>query len=89
MGNPIGDENGGSCMLVFSRKNQESLVIGGSDGFQRVVKVTVLEIRGENVKLGFEADGDVSVQRLEVWKRIRASRQADNPTGPPAEPVAW
>ena len=43
-------------MLVLSRKNQESVVVGGSDGFHRLFKVKVLEIRGANVKLGFEVD---------------------------------
>ena len=43
-------------MLVLSRKNQESVVIGGADGFRRLMKVTVLGIRGTNVKLGFEVD---------------------------------
>ena len=59
-------------MLVLSRKNQESVVIGGSDGFHRLFKVKVLEIRGANVKLGFEVDADVPVHRAEVWERIRA-----------------
>jgi carbon storage regulator len=59
-------------MLVLSRKNQESVVIGGADGFQRLMKVTVLGIRGANVKLGFEVDADVPVHRSEVWERIRA-----------------
>ena len=59
-------------MLVLSRKNQQSVVVGGANGFQRLLKVTVLGIRGGNVKLGFEVDGDVPVHRLEVWERIRA-----------------
>jgi carbon storage regulator len=63
-------EKGGSTMLVLSRKNRESVVIGGSDGVHRLVKVTVLGIRGTNVKLGFEADADVPVHRAEVWERI-------------------
>ena len=58
-------------MLVLSRKNRESVVVGGADGFQRLLKVTVLDIRGANVKLGFEADADVLVHRSEVWERIR------------------
>ena len=62
-------------MLVLSRKNQESVVIGGSDGFQRLFKVKVLEIRGVNVKLGFEVDADVPVHRAEVWERINADNQ--------------
>jgi carbon storage regulator CsrA len=60
-------------MLVLSRKNQESLVVGGSDGFHRLLRVKVLELRGANVKLGFEVDADVSVDRAEVWERINAN----------------
>ena len=57
-------------MLVLSRKNRESVVVGGADGFHRLLKVTVLDIRGANVKLGFEVDPDVPVHRGEVWERI-------------------
>jgi carbon storage regulator CsrA len=66
-------------MLVLSRKNQESVVIGGADGFHRLLKVTVLGIRGAIVKLGFEVDADVPVHRAEVWERIRA--EAGQTTG--------
>ena len=59
-------------MLVLSRKNQESVVIGGSDGFHRLLKVTVLGIQGKYVKLGFEVDPGVPVHRSEVWERINA-----------------
>jgi carbon storage regulator CsrA len=59
-------------MLVLSRKNQESVVVGGASGFDRLLKVTVLEIRGGKVKLGFEVDIDVPVHRSEVWERINA-----------------
>jgi carbon storage regulator CsrA len=60
-------------MLVLSRKNRESVVIGGTDGFHRLLKVTVLGIQGANVKLGFEVDASVPVHRSEVWERIRAA----------------
>ena len=46
-------------MLVLSRKNRESVVVGGSDGFDRLLKVTVLDIRAGQVRLGFEVDRDV------------------------------
>ena len=59
-------------MLVLSRKNRQSVVVGGADGFPRLLKVTVLDIRGSNVRLGFEVDHDVPVHRSEVWERIRA-----------------
>ena len=63
-------------MLVLSRKSRESVVVGGADGFHRLLKVTVLGIQGTNVKLGFEVDADVPVHRSEVWERINASGQA-------------
>jgi carbon storage regulator CsrA len=45
------------------------------------LKVTVLEIRGTNVKLGFEADSDVPVHRAEVWERICAGDQTKTESG--------
>jgi carbon storage regulator len=59
-------------MLVLSRKTLESVVIGGADGLHRLLKVTVLDIRGARVRLGFEVDADVPVHRMEVWERIQA-----------------
>jgi carbon storage regulator CsrA len=59
-------------MLVLSRKDQESVVVGGADGFHRLLKVTVLGIHGTNVELGFEVDPDVPVHRSEVWERVRS-----------------
>jgi carbon storage regulator len=70
-----------STMLVLARKNRESVVVGGVDGFPRLLKVTVLEISGGKVKLGFEVDADVPVHRLEVWERIQAERGTDVPAG--------
>ena len=60
-------------MLVLSRKIQESVVIGGCDGFERLLKVTVVEIEGGRVRLGFQVDKDVPVHRWEVWERILAA----------------
>jgi carbon storage regulator len=68
-------------MLVLTRKSQETVVVGGADGFEAILKVTVLRIKGGSVLLGFEAADDVPVHRLEVWERIRASgAPSDNPT---------
>jgi len=44
-------------MLVLSRKHCESVVVGDPDGVERLLKVTVLEIHGGRVRLGFEAGG--------------------------------
>jgi carbon storage regulator len=59
-------------MLVLSRKRQESVVVGGSIGFTRLLKVTVLEINGGTVRLGFEAPPDIPVHRSEIWDKLVA-----------------
>ena len=73
-------------MLVLSRKSRESVVVGGSASFHRLLKVTVLDVRGTNVRLGFEVDASVPVHRLEVWERIngngRAGRLAEGLAAP-------
>jgi carbon storage regulator CsrA len=47
-------------------------MIGGTDGFHSLLKVTVLGIRGTKVRLGFEVDANIPVHRSEVWERVRA-----------------
>jgi carbon storage regulator len=47
-------------MLVLSRKLSESIVIDGH------IKVTVVEIRGDKIRLGIEAPRDVAVWREEL-----------------------
>ena len=58
-------------MLVLSRKRLESVVVGGAVGFERLLTVTVLELRGDSVRLGFEVDSSVPVHRWEVWEKLR------------------
>lgn len=59
-------------MLVLSRKKDEIVVIGDD------VTVRVLEIRGDKVRLGFEAPDDVPVHRLEVWEAIRRQESSES-----------
>lgn len=59
-------------MLVLSRKSRESVVIGDHNRFQRMLKVTVIEIKPGRVTLGFEVDEDVAVHCSELWRRICA-----------------
>lgn len=63
-------------MLVLTRKSLESVVIGGGGGFEGLLKVTVLDIQGTKVRLGFEVDANVPIHRLEVWKRLHAEAQS-------------
>ena len=65
-------------MLVLARKSRESIVVGGADNLNQMVRVTVVEVRKGIVKLGFEANDDVAIYREEVWDRIRAERQTLN-----------
>lgn len=51
-------------MLVLSRKKNESIVINDN------VIVTVVDVRGDKVRLGVEAPRDVSVHRQEVLEAI-------------------
>jgi carbon storage regulator CsrA len=66
-------------MLVLSRKSRESVVVGGAEGFARTLTVTVLDIKGGTVRLGFEADADIPVNRLEVWERKHAAGLTNQP----------
>jgi len=74
-------------MLVLSRKTRESVVIGGVDDLQRLVKITVLSVRGRNVKLGFDVADDLPIHRSEVWERINGNKLAQSLTEDPAAPL--
>ena len=52
-------------MLALTRKKGESLVINNN------IEVTVLEIRGDQVKIGISAPKDVPVYRKEVYLQIQ------------------
>ena len=57
-------------MLVLTRRPNQSIVIG--DG----IVVTVLEVRGDQVRIGIQAPRDVDVHREEVWTGLQESNQA-------------
>ena len=51
-------------MLVLSRKLNEGIVVADS------IVITVIEVRGDKVRLGIVADKQVPVHRLEIWQKI-------------------
>jgi|TARA_A100001011_G_scaffold222862_1_gene230829 carbon storage regulator len=51
-------------MLVLSRKAEESMYIGDD------IKITVLDIRGGQVRIGITAPEDIKIHREEVYNRI-------------------
>lgn len=57
-------------MLVLARKHGQSIFVGDE------VEITIVEVRGEVVRLGIDAPGGIPVYRKEVWERIRAEKAA-------------
>ena len=58
-------------MLALSRKKNEAIVINNN------IEITILEIKGEQVKLGISAPKEVPVYRKEVYEQIQnANREA-------------
>ncbi len=58
-------------MLVLSRQRDESIIIGDN------IVITIVDVRGDKVKLGIEAPREISVHRQEVYEAIqRENRQA-------------
>lgn len=65
-------------MLVLSRRINESILISEEDGRGLACRVTVLEIQRGKVKLGIEADTDVSIVRSEVVERLSYDLRFEN-----------
>jgi carbon storage regulator len=62
-------------VLVLSRRSHESIRIGDT------IVVTVLEVRGDHVRLGIDAPNDVEVHRQEVYEAIQSANvSAASPT---------
>ena len=57
-------------MLALTRQKGESLVINNN------IEVTILEIRGDQIKLGISAPRDVSIYRKEVYLQIQEENKA-------------
>ena len=57
-------------MLYLTRKVGESVII--NDG----IEVTIIEIRGKSIKLGFNFPSDATVLRKEIYDRIQAENRA-------------
>ena len=62
-------------MLVLTRKKGESVVIGDS------IRVTVVAVQGDAVRLGFVAPDELPIHREEVHRRIRSASTAGSLIG--------
>jgi len=65
-------------MLILTRRVGESVVIGND------VDVTVLGVKGNQVRIGVKAPKDVAVHREEIYQRICQEKQNGNGSGHPA-----
>ena len=63
-------------MLILSRKKNEAIVLNND------IMVTVIEIRGDKVRLGIEAPREASVHRHEVWACMRQDEVLHTPESP-------
>lgn len=57
-------------MLALSRKKNEALIINNN------IEVTILEVKGDQVKIGITAPKEVPVYRKEVYLQIQESNKA-------------
>lgn len=60
-------------MLILTRRISESVIIGDD------VKITVLGIKGNQVRLGIDAPKSVSVHREEIYQRIQGEKGGEAP----------
>jgi carbon storage regulator len=61
----------GSNILVLTRRIGESILIGDD------VKITVLGVKGSQVRIGISAPKEVSVHREEIYNRIQAEKDGN------------
>jgi carbon storage regulator len=72
-------------MLVLSRQRDESIIIADN------IKITIVDIRGDKVRLGIDAPKEIPVHRQEVFDAIQrenAQQSSEATPTPPEEPVA-
>ena len=63
-------------MLVLTRKVNQSIVIGDD------IEIVVLEVRGEQIRLGIRAPRDVVVHRKEIYDQIQEENKAASAIDP-------
>ena len=56
-------------MLVLTRRTSETILIGDD------IRVTVIRVDGNQVRIGVKAPRDISVHREEIYQRVLAERQ--------------
>ena len=63
-------------MLVLSRQKDESIMIGDD------VKITVVDVRGDKVRLGISAPKEIPVHRIEIYEAIQREKREKKASEP-------
>ena len=59
-------------MLILTRRVEETVIIGDD------VTITVLGVKGNQVRIGIDAPREVAVHREEIYERIKAEKEQDH-----------
>ncbi len=59
-------------MLVLTRQRGETIMVDGN------IIITIIEVRGDRVRIGIEAPRDVSVHREEIYNEIQRDNQRES-----------
>jgi carbon storage regulator len=71
-------KNQESMMLILTRRTGEAVVVG------KQTKLTVLGVRGDTVRIGFDAPKEIAIHREEIYERInRVVTSMGEPEAPP------
>lgn len=77
------EREGVRSMLVLSRQRDESIIIGDN------IVITIVDIRGDKVRLGIQAPVEIPVHRQEVYNAIqKENEQAANSEKVSGQPVS-
>ncbi|GIK16824.1 MAG: hypothetical protein BroJett003_17880 [Planctomycetota bacterium] len=69
-------------MLVLARSRDQSIIIGDD------IKITVVEVRGNKVRLGIDAPQGISVHREEIYRQIKEAEKNGADAAAPASGAA-
>ena len=63
-------------MLVLTRKTDQSITLGNPNSGEPPLEITVIEVRGDQVRLGITAPQSVAVHRKEIYLQVQRDDKA-------------